>query len=179
MRHSTLFAAAACALALGCGEPATEPSAIDIPILMARGESHNFVAAQSGDEEVPANTTNSRGHARFWLNEDGTELRYRLTVANIEGVTQAHIHLAPAGTNGPVVVFLYGFNPAGITTNGILAEGTLTQANLIARPAIGFGGTMAELVARMRSGGAYVNTHTLAIPGGQVRGQLKEAGPTQ
>jgi CHRD domain len=179
MRHPIPFAAAACALVLGCGEPSTAPSAIDVPVRMTRGESHNFVAAQSGGEEVPANTTKSRGHARFWLSEDGTELRYRLTVANIEGVTQAHIHLAAEGVNGPVVVFLYGLNPAGITTNGILAEGTLTQANLIARPAIGFGGTMAELVARMRSGGAYVNTHTLAIPGGQVRGQLKEAGPTE
>lgn len=179
MRHPIPFAAAVCALVLGCGEPSTAPSAIDIPVVMSRGESHGFVAAQSGREEVPANTTKSRGHARFWLSEDGTELTYRLTVANIEGVTQAHIHLADAGVNGPVVVFLYGFNPAGITTNGILAEGTITQANLIARPAIGFGGTMAELVARMRGGGAYVNTHTLAIPGGQVRGQLKEAGPTE
>lgn len=178
MRHSIPLVAAACTLALACGEPATAPQAIEIPVLMDRGESHHFVAAQSGDEEVPANATRSRGHATFWLSEDGTELRYRLTVANIEGVTQAHIHLAPAGSNGPVVVFLYGLNPAGITTNGILAEGTITQANLIARPAIGFGATMAELVARMRSGGAYVNTHTLAIPGGQVRGQVHEAGPS-
>ena len=179
MRRSIPFAAAACALALGCGEPSTSPTVIDVPVLMTRGESHNFVAAQSGREEVPPNETNSRGHARFWLSEDGTELRYRLTVANIEGVTQAHIHLADAGVNGPVVVFLYGFNAAGITTNGILAEGTITQANLIPRPAIAFGGTMAELVARMRTGGAYVNTHTIAIPGGQVRGQLKEAGPSE
>lgn len=178
MRLTTPFAAAACALALGCGEPSTSPAYIDVPVMMSRGESHNFVAAQSGREEVPANVTKSRGHARFWLSEDGTELRYRLTVANIEGVTQAHIHLADAGVNGPVVVFLYGFNPGGITTNGILAEGTITQSNLIARPAIGFGGTMVELVARMRTGGAYVNTHTLAIPGGQVRGQVKEAGPS-
>ncbi len=179
MRLTIPFAAAACLFALGCGEPATAPSAIDVPILETRGESHNFVAAQSGGEEVPANATQSRGHARFWLSADGTELRYRLKVANIEGVTQAHIHLAAPGANGPVVAFLYGFNPAGITTNGILAEGTLTRANLIARPAIGFGGTMAELVDRMRDGRAYVNTHTLAIPAGQVRGQVKEAGPSQ
>ncbi|HEX6913340.1 MAG TPA: CHRD domain-containing protein [Longimicrobium sp.] len=179
MRRSLPLAAVACTLAFACGEPGTEPLAIDVPVLESRGQSHGFVAAQSGGEEVPANTTKSRGHARFWLSEDGTQLTYRLTVANIENVTQAHIHLAAPGVNGPVVVFLYGFNPAGITTNGILAEGTLTQANLIPRPAIGFGGTMAELVAAMRGGGAYVNTHTIAIPGGQVRGQLKEAGPTE
>ncbi|HEU0299335.1 MAG TPA: CHRD domain-containing protein [Longimicrobium sp.] len=178
MRHSIPFAAVACTLALACGEPSTAPQGIDVEVLVTRGETHHFVAAQSGGEEVPANTTKSRGHATFWLSEDGTELRYRLVVANIEGVTQAHIHLAQPGVNGPVVVFLYGFNAAGITTNGILAEGTIVQANLIPRPAIGFGGTMTELVAAMRSGGAYVNTHTLAIPGGQVRGQVHEAGPS-
>jgi hypothetical protein len=178
MRCSLSIALLAALAAAGCAERPTEPAAIDLAVVESRGESHGFVAVQSGGEEVPPVATNARGHARFWLSADGTELRYRLTVANIEGVTQAHIHLAPAGVNGPVVVFLYGFNPAGTSTNGILAEGTITQANLIARPAIGFGGTMPELVARMRSGGAYVNTHTLAHPPGEVRGQVREAGPS-
>ena len=178
MRHPTAVVLAALLAAGGCAEPPTEPAAFELAILESRGESHNFVAVQSGGEEVPPVATRARGHARFWLNADGTELSYRLTVANIEGVTQAHIHLAPAGSNGPVVVFLYGFNPVGTSMSGILAEGTITEANLIARPAISFGGTMAELVAAMRSGGAYVNTHTLAHPPGEVRGQVREAGPS-
>ena len=80
--------------------------------------------------------------------------------------------------NGPVVVFLFGFVAGGVTENGVLAEGDITAANLIARPAIGFGATMPELVAAMRTGGAYVNVHTVALPAGEIRDQVKENGPT-
>ncbi len=137
----------------------------------------NFISAPiHGDEEVPAVATAGRGVAKFQLNDDGT-LGYKLMVANIENVTQSHIHLAPAGTNGPIVVFLFGFVAGGVTDQGVLAEGTITQANLIPRPAIGFGGTMAELIEAIESGGAYVNVHTVAHPGGEMRGQTRVAGP--
>lgn len=175
-RFAPLLAAAA--LAACAGEPAGGPEELVLPVF-ARGESHHFTAPASGAQEVPANDSRGRGNAVFWLSEDGTELRYRLIVTGLEGITQSHIHLAAEGVNGPVVVFLFGLVPAGVTQNGILAEGTITQANLIPRPAIGFGGTMAELVTRMRTGGAYVNVHTLAIPGGEVRGQIHENGPSK
>lgn len=133
----------------------------------------HFHATASGREEVPPNDSRGRGTATFKLSDDGTSLSYRLIVANLENVTQSHIHIAPKGVNGPVVVFLFGFVSGGVTQNGPLAEGTITQADLIARPAIGFGGTMAELLAAMRSGNAYVNVHTVALPGGEVRGQVR------
>jgi hypothetical protein len=85
--------------------------------------------------------------------------------------------LAERGVNGPVVAFLFGFVPTGETVNGTLAVGTLTGADLIPRPLIGFGGTMGELIARMRAGGAYVNVHTIEYPGGEIRGQIRPAGP--
>ncbi|MES2521873.1 MAG: CHRD domain-containing protein [Gemmatimonadota bacterium] len=135
--------------------------------------SDHFHAAASSREEVPTNDSRARGNATFTLSEDGTTLTYKLITAGLENVTQAHIHIAPEGVNGPVVVFLFGFVAGGVTQNGVLAEGTITQAQLIARPAIGFGGTMAELVARIRSGNAYVNLHTVRLPGGEIRGQVK------
>ena len=165
--------------AAGCAEgPGAPPDELVLPVFAAQASGH-FVAPASGGEEVPANASRGRGNAVFTLSDDGTALRYKLIVAGVEGMTQAHIHLAPAGANGPVVVFLFGFDPAGVTRNGILAEGTITQASLIPRPVIGFGGTMPELLAAMRGGGAYVNVHTLALPGGEVRGQVHEAGPSR
>ncbi|HEV8303676.1 MAG TPA: CHRD domain-containing protein [Gemmatimonadales bacterium] len=137
----------------------------------------NYISAPiHGDEEVPAVATAGRGVAKFQVNDDGT-LSYKLIVANIENVTQSHIHLAPTGVNGPIVVFLFGFVAGGVTEDGVLAEGTITQANLIPRPAIGFGGTMAELIEAIETGGAYVNVHTVAHPGGEMRGQTRVAGP--
>src|SRR5688572_8103294 len=62
----------------------------------------------SGDEEVPARDTNARGTAVLHFSDDGTELSYKLIVANIENVIQAHIHIGAPGANGPIGVFLYG-----------------------------------------------------------------------
>ena len=184
MRRTLAAAAVTAAVAVaGCSDrtPTTpEPLALPIRISVvaeSRGPNapaqDHFHANASGREEVPPNDSRGRATAQFWLSDDGTALRYRLIVANIEGVTQSHIHIAPTGVNGPVVVFLFGLVPAGVTENGLLAEGTITQANLIARPAIGFGATMPELLAAMRSGNAYVNVHTLALPPGEIRGQVR------
>ena len=180
----TEYAAALLGAALlgACTEGApTGPETFSAPIVELRTEaqSNHFVATQSGGEEAPPVATRGRGTAVFSLSDDGTLLTYRLITANVANITQSHIHLAPAGVNGPVVVFLFGLVPEGVSSTGILAEGTIAEADLIPRPAIGFGGTMAELVAQLRGGGAYVNVHTLAFPGGEVRGQVREGGPTK
>ena len=134
---------------------------------------------------MPANESQARGNAIFKLSGDGTSLDYKLIVANIDNVTQAHIHCGPAGVNGPVVVFLYPSAPPAVlipgTSNGILNQGTATQANVIARPdspaCPGGIATLADVVARLGDGGAYVNVHTSALPGGEIRGQVEERGP--
>ncbi|HEX8359011.1 MAG TPA: CHRD domain-containing protein [Longimicrobium sp.] len=166
---------AACLALAACSEGRESPEIV-LPVMVSSEAQHHFGATLSGDEEVPANASRARGSAIFKLSDDGATLHYRLVVANIEGVTQSHIHIAPAGSNGPVVVFLYGFNAAGTSRSGVLAEGEITASKLIARPAIGFGATMPELVQRMRAGNAYVNVHTLAIPPGEIRGQIDVRG---
>ena len=62
-----------------------------------------FVAHLSASQEVqtPAIASNARGQAIFQLSADGNALSYELIVANINAVQAAHIHLAPAGANGP------------------------------------------------------------------------------
>jgi hypothetical protein len=136
-----------------------------------------FTAHLRGSNEVPAVNSKGQGQAIFTLSEDGTQLHYKLIVANTKNVTQAHIHCGEAGSNGPVVVFLFGFVAGGVNQNGVLAEGTITSANIIPRgsSAACMGGlaTFENLVERMRSGSVYVNAHTVAFPGGEIRGQVK------
>ena len=137
-----------------------------------------FTASLKGANERPAPVdTNAAGLARFWLNSDETEIHYMLIVANIDGVTQAHIHCGTPDLAGPVVAFLYGFNEVGVTVNGILAEGVITQANVIPRAASaacpGGVSTLADIIAKMRNGGAYANVHTLAFPAGEMRGTIR------
>jgi hypothetical protein len=145
-------------------------------------ESKNFGAPLSGDEEVPPVDTNARGNSVLHLSKSGDGLNFKLIVANIENVTQAHIHCGAEGVNGPVVVFLFPFTPAGVTANGVLSEGTLTNADVIPRPSSaecpGGVANLDELTAKLRSGGAYVNVHTTSNPGGEIRGQVREHGPS-
>ena len=130
----------------------------------------NFRAQCQGGNEVPPVDSVGQCQANFKLTKDGTGLQYKLIVANTEFVTQAHIHLGPEDDNGPVVAFLFGFVPQGVTTNGVLAQGVLTDADLIGPLA---GMTLDDLIVELESGNAYVNVHTLASPPGEVRGQIR------
>jgi hypothetical protein len=147
----------------------------------------NFGTHLHGDEEVPVRpTTRAQGQATFQVSEDGTAIHYKLNLANIENVTQAHIHLGAPGVNGPIVVFLYpnttgpALPPGGGRIQGRIVEGTITAANLINALA---GQPIRALVAEIEAGNAYVNVHTNDgvappdtgpgdFPGGEIRGQL-------
>jgi len=142
----------------------------------AVGSQRNFRAHLAGRDEVLPVDTRAQGQAIVRISEDETSLAFKLIVANIQEVTQAHIHCGAAGENGPVVVFLYGLaDPT--SPNGVLSEGTITNADVIARPdspeCPGGVANFADLVAKIRSGDAYVNVHTVDNPGGEVRGQLR------
>lgn len=140
----------------------------------------NFVAALSGSEEVPARDTLARGVATFKLSDDGSALKFRVNVANIDNAFAAHIHCGAAGVNGPVGVTLFMGAPASGAVNGTLAEGTITAPD----PGNACGWTdLAAVVAALQSGNTYVNVHTNDgvappntgpgdFPGGEIRGQV-------
>ena len=143
--------------------------------------SQNFAAPLSGREEVPPRDTNARGVATFKLSQDGTELSYKVNVANIENVFAAHIHCGAVGVNGPVGVTLFMGTPGGGRVDGTLAEGTITAPD----PGNGCGwADLAAVVAALNSGDTYVNVHTNDgvappntgpgdFPGGEIRGQIR------
>jgi hypothetical protein len=148
--------------------------------------SKNFGTHLHGSHEVPARESQAQGQATFQVSEDGGEIRYKLNVANIENVFQAHIHLGPTEGTGPIVVWLYpSTDPVagslgGGRIQGRIAEGTITAANLVGPLA---GQPLGVLIAAIEAGDTYVNVHTndgLAptntgagdFPAGEIRGQL-------
>lgn len=142
----------------------------------------NFVAHLAGSEEVPTVDTRAQGQAVFHLNGDA--LDYKLIASNILNINQAHIHCGAGGVNGPVVAFLYPASAPPVLipgrSDGVLREGTITNLNVIPRPdsAACPGGVadFDDLINIMQSGNAYVNVHTSANPGGEIRGQVRLAG---
>ncbi|MQA00367.1 MAG: CHRD domain-containing protein [Dehalococcoidia bacterium] len=148
-------------------------AAVQLPA--AEAAKRTFVAHLGGSSENPPNDSLGQGQAILHLSKDGDSLDYRLIVANIDGVTQAHIHCGGPDDNGPVVAFLFGPVTEGVTVNGTLATGTITNADVIPRPdsAACPGGVanFDEMVEKIIEGEAYVNVHTLALPAGEIRGQ--------
>lgn len=143
-----------------------------ISLVAAQGAT--FHATLSGKEQSPQIDTPAHGTATFVLSKGGESLSYRLSVANIDGVSMAHIHIAPAGQEGPVAVWLYPSRPPAMVKKGkftgVLARGTITAAELQGPLK---GKTIADLVDDIKAGNAYVNVHTTAHPAGEIRGQIK------
>ncbi len=130
----------------------------------------NFTAPLSGGAEIPPVASTGTGVASFSVDEAETAVTFTVITYGLEGITQAHIHLGDTDENGPVVAFLFGLEPAGVTGDGILARGSIGAADIIAVP--GFDGSMGQLLDHLRAGTAYVNVHTVAYPPGEIRGQV-------
>jgi glucose/arabinose dehydrogenase len=130
-----------------------------------------FRAEMTGAQEVPAVLTGAGAVATFALGADGT-VSYELRATGpIVAARQAHIHLGARGQNGPVVAFLYGpTDGEHFEAGDVIASGTIDDDDVMERP--GFDGTVAALVQRLRDGRTYVNLHTAANPGGEVRGAI-------
>ncbi|HXW05601.1 MAG TPA: CHRD domain-containing protein [Vicinamibacterales bacterium] len=205
MRTRFLGAATAMAVAAACSDSPqpTQPAPISVPLTVEAGAKpgtpENHRTHLTGDEEVPARATNAQGQAIFQIAPDGQSFTYKLIAANIENVIMAHIHCGAAGTNGPIVVWLYPSPDAsapvasgGGRHDGVLAEGTVmaSDADHLRELAAGANASCAEgvstwdeLLDRIRAGRTYVNVHTNDgvgstntgpgdFPGGEIRGQL-------
>ncbi|MBX7110831.1 MAG: CHRD domain-containing protein [Dehalococcoidia bacterium] len=160
-RRNALGAAAALTLALAA-LAALAPAIVS-------GQSAQYSAQLTGASEVPATTSTATGTFSATLNEAAKTLQWTLNVPTITNATMAHIHAGAAGTNGGVVVTLFSpQSPAG----SVSASGT-AGPNDLAGP---FAGNWDGFVAALKSGGLYVNVHTSANPGGEIRGQVQAPG---
>ncbi len=163
------------------GVPSGETGVVmRIESLARNKQTRHFRARLTGAEEVPAPVeTQAKGHAHFQLSKDGTMLRVQVVVNNIEDVIGAHIHMAAAGSNGPIVAsfvpdtagFLSGgpFVTEPLNPQGVLVRGTISAADMLGPLA---GQRLNALVDAMRKGNTYFNVHTTEHRGGEIRGQI-------
>lgn len=120
-------------------------------------------ARYTGLAEVPPVTTTASATASLVATPTG--LNYEITVNGLSGpITGAHFHQAGIGVNGPVVRDITS------TFAGNRAIGTW-GVNDVTQP------FTEALRAALVAGQIYLNIHTSANPGGEVRGQcLIDAG---
>ena len=128
--------------------------------VVAKGDAH-FVALD-GDQEVPSVTTTATGSGWVLVSADGSTITYYVEYSGLSGAAAAaHIHLGEAGVNGGVML------PLAVSASPML--GTLTSADLTPTGSVT---DFAGAVAAIEAGSTYVNVHTAANPGGEIRGQV-------
>jgi hypothetical protein len=133
----------------------------------------DFEASLTGAAERPNPVTTSAVGSAFF-DVQGSTVRFRIEVENIQNVTAAHIHVGGTAVAGPIVVTLFeaGTSRPSFTARGVLAESTFTQADI---EAVGGIATLDQLLTAMAAGGTYVNVHTTQNPAGEIRGQVEES----
>ncbi len=134
---------------------------VNLPVDPRFGADLLIASKLTGDQEVPAVTTNAVGVTSFLINENRDEITVNVSVNGLSGpITGIHVHEGAAGTNGGVVFNLTPF------VVGNRVKTTLTEFT-------------EEQLATFLSGGYYLNVHTAANPNGEIRGQLiLETDPT-
>jgi hypothetical protein len=133
-------------------------------------------ATLNGGEETPAAVLSGAvATAEVAVDSVNQEIAVVMRVFNLpNGSTASHIHVGPKGLTGPVVIdFPIGRGVTGdFTLNFRVHDGSAFHA----RPEIGIN-TFADALQAIAGGNAYVNIHTTAFPGGEIRGQLSVADP--
>jgi len=123
-----------------------------------------YIANLSPANEVPVKTTTGTGVVTF--TDLGSEIDWTMTLTNMTGVFASHIHgPAPAGTNANVIINLFLPNGSTGTVNGVVAHGSITNANNAAV-------SLDSLRTLFNNGMAYVNVHTNANQAGEIRDQV-------
>ena len=106
----------------------------------------------SGDQEIPPVTTPASGSGTITVGEDKS-VSGKVTISGMTPLV-AHIHEAPAGNNGPIVIPL---TKTSDTVWVIPAGAKLTDAQY----------------ASYKAGNLYYNVHTEAHKSGEIRGQIR------
>ncbi len=118
----------------------------------ARAAIVDYKATMTTASEVPPKTTAGHGDAMFAFDTATRTLTYVVTYSDLTGpATMGHIH-GPAAVGVNAAVLVPFANPASPITGSV----TLTP----------------EQVGFLTSGRLYVNVHTAANPGGEIRGQI-------
>ena len=120
----------------------------------AQAASETFSGTLSGGAEVPPTDSKGSGTAQVMLDTATKQVTYKVTYSGLSGpAAAAHIHCgALAGANSGVAV------PFKEAASPITGSATLTDAQM----------------ADLQAGKCYVNVHTAANKGGELRAQLQK-----
>jgi Cu/Zn superoxide dismutase len=155
MRRFTTCFVAACAVAVLAAGTA--------PGKNGQGVTCVLQAKLAAKNETTGSTSTAKGHTQIKVRNDGT-IEFKTQILNRANETfiAGHIHQAPVGVAGPIVVPLFVSPTAATNALHIRQSGVATPN----------AGTTGAALCQNPSA-YYVNYHTTAFTGGAIRGQLR------
>src|SRR5213080_3402188 len=154
MRRLIFSLVAVCAAVVLTGSAATAKNGKGVMCVL-----HAKLAAKN---ETTGSTSTAKGHTLIKVRQDGTiEFKTQILNKSHETFVAGHIHQAPVGVAGPIVVPLF-VAPTLPTSARHIKQSGLATPNA---------GTTGAALCQNPSA-YYVNYHTTAFPGGAIRGQL-------
>jgi hypothetical protein len=129
-----------------------------------------YAAQLRGANENPANSSTAFGSSLVTLDPINSTIAFEVNTSGIASPSASHIHRGAAGTNGPVIINFAtgptGFQGGRVTGSGAISA--LQSSSYLASDLTG-------LSSASTANGFYVNVHSTAFPGGEIRGQLVPA----
>jgi hypothetical protein len=152
-----------------------------------RDNGDKFRLKLTGFQETPLTLSSpASGEFEATISRNDDSITWELSYRDFPtAVQQAHIHLGQRATTGGISIFLcsnLGNGPAGTLACPQMGTigGVITAANVIGPAGQGIAaGELAEIIAAIRAGYAYVNVHTAQFPGGEIRAQFRGKHPNR
>ena len=131
-----------------------------------------YAAELRGGNETPANQSGAFGSALVTIDPTNSTIAFEENQSGVASPTVSHIHRGAAGIGGPVIINLVTgtapFTFQGTRASGAGAISTFQASSFTAADLTG-------LSSASTANGFYVNYHSQAFPGGEIRGQLVPA----
>jgi CHRD domain len=134
-----------------------------VPAKNGQGVMCVLTAKLTAKSETTGSTSTAKGHTQIKVRTDGTiEFKTQILNRGHETFVAGHIHQAPVGVAGPIVVPLF-VSPTPATNARHIRQSGVATPNA---------GTTGAAICQNPSA-YYVNYHTTAFAGGAIRGQLR------
>ncbi|HVM97900.1 MAG TPA: CHRD domain-containing protein, partial [Candidatus Acidoferrales bacterium] len=124
-------------------------------------------ATLTGAQETANVVTDASGSATITVTDH--DITVVIETTNLNDAILAHIHAGPAGMDGPVIFPLFDSSSDPAFSSPFMR--VVTEADFLPAPERGIS-TFADALAAIASGNTYLNVHTQAHPGGEIRGQI-------
>jgi hypothetical protein len=149
---------------------AATATAVLLTAASASAQEVRMFAILSPGSETPALLSGAVGTADVLVDVGARELSMTVRVFNLPTVSTAgHIHVGPEGVAGPIIL---DFPNVPGRINDFVLTFRLSATALRPNPALGIN-NMEDAIQSIVGGNAYVNIHSTANPGGEIRGQLQ------